>query len=105
MDDRLRGAERAWREARDEASEVRWLRELLRVGRLDRPALALAALLGHAPARMVLGDPPPEEELDAPAWAQKVAPLIAAAGPEAPLRAAIGAARAVPLYGDRFDGP
>lgn len=103
-DDRLRGAERAWREARDEESEGRYLRELLRVGRLERQALVLAALLGHAPARTVLGAEAPEA-LEPEAWAAKVAPLVRACGPDAPLRTAIAAARAVPLYGDRFDGP
>lgn len=103
-DDRLRAAERAWRETRDDEAEVRYLRELLRAGRVDRQRLVLAAALDHPPAVAVLAEPP-VEPLAPAAWAEKVGGLAAALGPDVTLRAAVAVARSVPVHGDRFDGP
>lgn len=66
-DQRVRAQERRWREGRDPEEEARWLRERLRAGELDLRRLTAASLLGHPPARMVVGPPP---DLDAAALAR-----------------------------------
>lgn len=106
-DDRLRAAERAWRDARDDESAARLLRERRRLGLLDERALELGALLGYAPAREVLGAAAPAEpeEDEEEAWAGPIAAATARLGPEPCLRAVAAAAWRVPMHGDRFDGP
>lgn len=103
-DDRLRAAERAWRDARDDESAARFLRELRRVGHLDEQALHLAALLGYAPARELLAGAAPAEP-DDEEWPEVVARATAALGQEGCLRAVVEAAWQVPIHGERFDGP
>jgi hypothetical protein len=107
-DERLRAARRAWREARDDEREVRYLQELVRTGALAHERLELAALLEHGAARVVLGreDVAPSEELPVEEWAAKVGAAIAERGPEACVRAAVAAANALPIrWENRFDGP
>ncbi len=106
-DDRLRAAERAWRDARDDEAAARYLRELRRLGQVDDRALDLAALLGYAPARELLGGAAPAEPED-DEWPAAVAAATAALGPMPCLRAAVEAAFMVPIMvpmHDRFDGP
>jgi hypothetical protein len=104
-DDRLRAAQRAWREARDDEREVRYLQELVRTGALAPGSLELAALLEHGGAMTVLGREPadaaePEE------WAKRVGEAIAAHGPEAGVRALVAAANWLTIrWENRFDGP
>lgn len=54
-DDALRGQERRLQQGDDPADEARLLAGALRAGRLAPERLALAAFLGHTPAREALG--------------------------------------------------
>lgn len=54
-DERLRELRKRWLETRLETDETAWLAARLRAGELPWVRLRLAALLGHGPAREVLG--------------------------------------------------
>jgi hypothetical protein len=116
-DDRLRAAERAWRETGDVEAEARLLRELVRAGRLTPGGVGLSAALGHAPARAALEEPPPAEppdpRADPEAWATHAAEALCAPreGVDATLaaaRACVAAAFWTPVFSyahdARFDG-
>ncbi|MCO5170123.1 MAG: hypothetical protein M9894_27635 [Planctomycetes bacterium] len=58
MDDRVRAAERVWRESGRPEDEARWLVERLRAGDLPRERLERAAdPMNHLPALLALGAP------------------------------------------------
>lgn len=107
-DARLRELERRWRDGRDPEDAARWVKELERAGRpaevlharveaglLARARLAAAAGLGDETARAALalaGAPMHESRLpELEAWLEALRPV----GPEAWVRAAVAAARAV----------
>jgi hypothetical protein len=58
----LRELERRWRATRAVEDEARYLAARLRAGELTRERLELAAWIGHAPARVALGDAAPAGE-------------------------------------------
>lgn len=72
-DEGLRELERAWRRSGDPIDEGRLLAEALRLGRLVRERVELAAYLRHEPARLALGDGAPAgEHVPWPSWVAAV---------------------------------
>lgn len=61
-DEALRELERAWRQSGDPSDEARLIAEALRLARLVRERVELAAYLRHEPARLALGDGAPAGE-------------------------------------------
>lgn len=61
-DEALRELERAWRTSGDPSDEARLVAEALRLGRLVRERVELAAYLRHGAARVALGDGAPAGE-------------------------------------------
>lgn len=105
-DDRLRAARRAWREARDDEREVRYLQELVRAGALAPEPLELAALLEHAGVMTVLGREQAGGACEPEEWSTRVGEAIAAHGAEAGIRALVAAANSITIrWENRFDGP
>ncbi|MCO5166705.1 MAG: hypothetical protein M9894_10105 [Planctomycetes bacterium] len=97
-DARLRHLERTCRDSGSVADEAAWLRERVRLGRLDPERLALAATLGHEASIAVLGEPPPRFRPD---------PFFARFGREALVRVALAIAelaRAQVPAGDPEEG-
>ncbi len=100
----LQAAERRFRATGHVVDEAAWLRARARAGRLAAGALPLAAWIGHAAARLTLGDdappaPAPAAWLDVHAvalrsWAEGVAGLGLAAARQVAFAAARRAARA-----------
>lgn len=79
-DERVRALERRWRETGAAEDEAAWLAERARLGELARDALELAALAGHAAARLVLGaraiDTPRDDEAWVAAIAERSEPAV-----------------------------
>jgi hypothetical protein len=96
IDEQLRRAERAAREAGDERSEARLIVERLRAGSLSRQRAEIAARVGHTGARAALGfrgafQPPTPTEKEVGNWVRGLARIDREAG----LRAALAASRCV----------
>lgn len=90
-DQALRALERTWRRSGQPDDEARYLAEALRVGRLPRARLEVAAYLRHGPARAALGDAAPAgDHVPWAAWAAAVDDD----GRRALVRALVAAARA-----------
>lgn len=90
-DRRLRELERQVRRGASPEEEARWLLERARTGELPGERLALAAWLGHAPARLALGGHAPHAPQELESWVRGLGRW----GPEALARAALAAARCV----------
>lgn len=94
-DAKLRELERRWRETGAVEDETAYLQERVRAGTLDDHRLALAATMGCAGARRVLGLPD-HEALEDP---QEIAKRLSRWGKEALVRTAFAFARQVlPLW-------
>lgn len=79
-DQRFRELERRFQETGDAADEAAYLAHGLRTGELDRERVAVAAWVGHAPARAVLGEErqPPQDD-DRETWIRLTFPAVEAA--------------------------
>lgn len=96
-DERLREAERKWKESGSVADEARYLLERVRVGDLTRERLELAAYCGHEGAAVATGAPPPPSACST--WANG----LAAFGRAVLVRAAAeAAAHALVVWSAKF---
>lgn len=99
-DDRLRTAERRWRETGDVADEARLLLERVRAGELTRERLELAAYSGHAGARVAVPDVrSPAPDARSPRGSQAWIRGLARFGPVVELRAGLHAGRLILHHG------